>query len=86
MEFINGAWRATSANEGEPKEANLTGVINAGCAATGNLDISGWSTNTTTANYCNYYWRWDGIRWVHEPEWVWIPPDSYWQYPETSTY
>jgi hypothetical protein len=89
MEYINGAWRATSPNEAEPKQDIKVGFINSGnsdsITYSGSFD---WPTNKTTIDYCDYYYRWDGIRWVYEPDWTWIPvqpqvpfpPDSFYQW------
>lgn len=68
---INGVWRSDSANAPEPNE-KLERVITATANMTSEL-------NSATASYANYYYRWDGLRWVYEPEWIW--PGYVYQYP-----
>lgn len=86
---VNGVWRSDSANAPEPNE-KLDGTVTTSFNITtdANFDTSSWTetaTATTNAvNYSNFYWRWDGIRWVYEPDWIY-PVYPYYQYTYTST-
>lgn len=73
---INGVWRSDSANAPEPNEKlDETVTASSNITTDANFDTSSWTetaTATTTAvNYSYFYWRWDGIRWVYEPDWIW---------------
>jgi hypothetical protein len=78
--LINGEWRADSANETDPQ------AINGSITISSELDGLSWTAGTaTTSNYTSLYWRWDGLRWLYEPQWVWIPDGQVYQYPTYTT-
>lgn len=76
---VNGVWRADSENAPEPQEDSIITTSSTTVVASNfNIDqINTTSYATATSinyDYSNYYWRWNGIQWIYEPEWIWQNP------------
>ena len=84
---VNGTWRANCADAPEPKEEPaVSGNLSVSSAdlnlKADNIGTASWATSvtaSTTYDYSGYNYRWDGLRWIYEPDWIW--PGYVYQYP-----